>query len=148
MKNRFVRGRAGLTALGVAAFVAASSSIDAQRDDVTPLSLQPDHAVERRLDRGEAHRYALALDAGTYARVIVEQRGVDVIAEVRGEDDATIAEIQGEIGTTGEEQVELVAGVAGTYVIVIRPAPANAAGAYAIRVSDVRPAGNADRARQ
>src|SRR5262249_43747961 len=60
----------------------------------------------------------------------------------------TIAEIQGEIGTTGEEQVELVAGVAGTYAIVIRPAPANAAGAYAIRVSDVRPAGNADRARQ
>jgi CHAT domain-containing protein/Tfp pilus assembly protein PilF len=146
MTKRIVRGGAALSAVAVAALL-DPSPLTAQREDVTPLDSQ--QFVERRLDRGEAHRYALTLRAGDYVRVIVEQRGIDVTAQVRSADGTLVAEVQDDIRTTGEEQIEIVAVHAASYGVVVSAAPGIAApGAYAIRVGDRRTATDADRAIQ
>ena len=141
MTKRMVRGRATLSAVGLFALCCTASPI--AQEDVTHLA--SGRVVERRLDRGEAHRYALTLNAGTYARITVEQRGIDIVAEISGAGGATVAEIEDDVRTTGEEQVEIVADAAGTYGVVVKAAPGSAVpGAYAIQLSDVRPATDAD----
>ena len=125
----------------------AALPLTAQHQDVTPL--EAGRVIERHLERGAEHRYTIALGAGEYARVIVEQRGVDVIAQARGPDDGAIADFEDEIRNSGQEQVEIVADVPGTYSIAIRAAPGIvAAGAYTISLAGQRAATDSDRAIQ
>src|SRR5262249_31393458 len=142
MTNRIVRGRATLPAAGLI-LVLFGASLTAQREAITPLELHS--LVECRLDRGEAHRYALTLNAGDYARVTVEQRGIDIVASTGGVDDKATADFQDDVRTSGEEQVEIVAAAAGTYAVVVKAAPGSAApGAYAIHLDDLRKATDSD----
>ncbi|HMF97993.1 MAG TPA: hypothetical protein VKE96_27020, partial [Vicinamibacterales bacterium] len=142
MTKRVVRGRAMFPAGGLIV-VLFCTSLTAQREQVAALQLNS--LVERRLDRGEAHRYALTLNTGDYARVGVEQRGIDVVAQTRGTDDTPIADFQDDVRTSGEEQVEIVAAAAGTYTVVVKAAPGSAApGAYAIHLDDLRTASDRD----
>ena len=142
MTKRIVGGRATFPAGGLIV-VLFCTSLTAQREEVAPLQLHS--LVERRLDRGEAHRYAVTLNAGDYARVGVEQRGIDVVAQTRGADDTPIADFQDDVRSNGEEQVEIVAAAAGTYAVVVKAAPGSAApGAYAIHLDDLRTASDRD----
>src|SRR5262249_46522721 len=104
-------------------------------------TLESEQFVERRLDRGEQHRYSIALREGEYARVVVEQRNIDVIVQVRNADDDVIEEFDDEIRTIGEEQVEMVAAAAATFDVLVRPMPGSTApGAYAVRIAERRAA--------
>jgi CHAT domain-containing protein/Tfp pilus assembly protein PilF len=115
--------------------------------DVT--ALEPGGLIQRHLARGEEHRYQLPLAAGEFARVIVEQKGIDVIVEVRDPDDHAIDEFQEEIRPFAEEGVDVVAGESGTHTLAIRPADGAAhPGDYTIRLDSRRPAGAGDRAMQ
>ena len=144
MTNGFIPRAAAAAAIGVTCAVSGPTAV-AQRAD--PVSLDGGDVVERGLDRGTEHRYLIALKTGEHARVIVEQRGIDVIVEIRSGDDAVVAEFEDEMRSVGEEHVDLVGDIAGSPTIVIRAAPGGAlAGAYAIRVADRRPATDADRA--
>src|SRR5262249_4084677 len=135
-------GRATFAAAGLI-LVLLCTSLTAQREEVTPLDLHS--LVERRLDRGEAHRYAVTLNAGDYARITVEQRGIDVVASTRGVDDSAMADFQDDVRTGGAEQVEIVAAAAGAYAVVVKAAPGSAApGAYAIHLDDLRKATDRD----
>ena len=115
--------------------------------DVTTLELtQP---IERQLTRGEEHRFQLALKEREYAGVVVEQRGVDVIVEVRGPKGGVIADYDDEVRKRGQEQVDLVADPAGVYTIVIKAAPGTVVpGSYAITLDSRRTAREADRSMQ
>ena len=111
-----------------------------------PTVIETGRTVELRLGRGDEHRYAIVLAAGEYARVVVEQRGVDVIASVRGADSSAIEEFEDDIRTVGCEQVEMVADSAGVYGLAIRTAPGTVGpGSYAVRLAERRPATDADR---
>ena len=146
MTQRSVRGCATLAAVCVAAAFQSTLPLTAQRD---AAALEADTVVERRLDRAEEHRYTVALRTGDYARVIVEQHGIDVIAQVRDVDDRPIAEFEDEIRNDGQEQVEVVADAPGLYTIAVRAAPGIAApGSYAIRVAARRASTDSDRACQ
>jgi CHAT domain-containing protein len=122
----------------------AGPPLSAQGQDVT--TLQGETPVQRQLARGEEHRYIVALDAGEYARVVVEQQGIDIVAQLRGTDDAVIAEFADEMRRHAEEPVDIVADVAGTYVIAVKPALGVVEpGSYAIRLAAHRTATDADR---
>jgi CHAT domain-containing protein/Tfp pilus assembly protein PilF len=111
-------------------------------------TLTPDQAIERRLARGEEHRYQLALTSGEYASVIVEQRGIDVLVQVRGADEA-VADVDDEPRSRGQEHVEVVADVGVTFTVAIKPAPGiTAPGFYTIRIASRRVAADADRSTQ
>lgn len=112
----------------------------------TPDVLQPDQTIERRLARGEEHRYQIAMTSGEYARVIVEQRGVDVVVQVRGIDDRPIADFDDEVQRAGQEQVDVVANMAGIYTMVITAGRGTVLpGTYTIRVGGRRSAAADDR---
>src|SRR4051812_21428750 len=90
-----------------------------------------DRTIERYLSRGDDHRYRLSLNAGVCVRVIVQQRGVDVLVETRDPAGNLIAEFDDEIRPRGAEQIDLVAEVSGTYTIRVRTSPVTfASGGY------------------
>src|SRR5262249_39172170 len=102
--------------------------------------------IERFLSRGEDHRYQIGLMRGEYARVVVDQQGLDVIVRVRAADGHVVAEFNDEIRARGEECVELVADATGVYSISVEPRPdALGSAPYVIRVADRRVATDADR---
>ena len=102
--------------------------------------------ILRRLSYGDAHRYRLALAAGEFARVVVEQQGIDVVVDVRDADDVEIDEFQDEIKAHGEEDVDIVATNAGTYTVTIASAAGTIEpGLYTIRLDSHRPATDIDR---
>ncbi len=147
MMAAFVRGCATLAALALATLRPSVLTVGTHPQDA-PL-LEPHSAVERSIDRHDVHKYSIALSADEHARVMVEQRGIDVIAEVRGLDGQAVSEFQDEIRNTGREEIDLVADGAGTYTIAIRAAPGSVVpGSYAITMVDCRSATASDRALQ
>jgi tetratricopeptide (TPR) repeat protein len=125
--------------------VHGSAKLEAQEAGATML--QGGESTERSIVRGEEHRYAVALEAGEYVNVIVEQRGIDVSIQIRGVDGSVLADFDDEITSTGQEQPEIVAGASGTYTLAIKPAAGMIKpGAYAIRVASRHQATAADSA--
>jgi CHAT domain-containing protein len=115
--------------------------------DVAALDAGP--AIERYLTRGNDHQYRLTLKAGEWLRVIVEQRGVDVAVQTRDGAGNVIATVDDEIRLDGDEDVDLVANVSGTYTFSVTASPvALGAGRYTIRIASRRPATDADREAQ
>src|SRR5690349_10390055 len=113
----------------------------------TPLVIgQP---IAREMRGGEQHAFQLQLTAGQYARVILEQKGIDVVLALSGTDGKQLLEVDNNLsGTRGMEVVSLIAEVSGTYVLTVRSLEKNAsAGRYEIRLEDLRTATAADRTR-
>ena len=129
--------------------VAASSlpqqtpkSADSDRQAAT---LQPNSAVRRELTGGEEHFYQVRMEPGQYARVIVEQRGIDVEVWVRGTDGKTFVRFDSQYGTEGEEVAEMVADTAAARQLSVRsPSRTAASGQYEIRIAEMRAAGKND----
>ena len=104
-------------------------------------TLESGRPVEREISGGQKHVYQVALTEGQYANVVVEQRGVDVVARLFAADGQLIADVGLGRTTQGSERVELVAEVAGNYKLEIAPSlPKAGAGTYAIQLSEVREA--------
>ncbi|MEM2002205.1 MAG: tetratricopeptide repeat protein [Candidatus Methanomethylicaceae archaeon] len=97
---------------------------------------------------GEAHVYRLALAVGQYVRVVVAQRGIDVVVRLFGPDGREIVEVDSPTGTQGEEVVSHVADATGTYRLEVRPLEKEAPpGRYEIRIEELRQADEQDRTR-
>src|SRR5262245_53157437 len=100
--------------------------------------LEPGVAVQRELAGGQQHVYQLSLLQDQYARVVVEQRGVDVIIRVFGTDGQSIAEFDSELRVNGEEPAALIASATGVHTIQIESKyKADAAGRYQIEFSEL-----------
>jgi hypothetical protein len=59
-----------------------NSSTQLQQADTGDLKVG--QAVERELKGGEGHSYHVPLTSGQYVRVVVEQKGIDVLVKVFG----------------------------------------------------------------
>jgi CHAT domain-containing protein/Tfp pilus assembly protein PilF len=105
--------------------------------------------VTREMRGGEQHTYQVSLSAGQYARVVVEQKGIDVVLSLLGADGKPLLEVDNNLsGTRGMEIVSLVAEVSSTYVLSVRSLEKNAsAGRYEVRLEDLRTATETDRTR-
>jgi CHAT domain-containing protein/tetratricopeptide (TPR) repeat protein len=111
--------------------------------------LEDGRTIERRVATGDDHRYFVAAAAGDCIHVIVEQHGVDLIAQTRDRSGNPIADFNDEVRREGEEHVALVADASGIYSVMIRAASvANAAGRYTIRIAVRHAATDADRSMQ
>jgi CHAT domain-containing protein/Tfp pilus assembly protein PilF len=141
MTRRSIRWYAAL-AVCTAAGAWGPRALSAQEPSV--FTLAEKEPAERSIGRREEHHYAIALAAGEYAGIVVEQRGINVSAEVRSPDGTVIGEFDDEITPMGREQIDLVADQAGRYALVIKtPAGVVEPGAYVIRLAD-RHAASAD----
>ena len=55
--------------------------------------------IERELSGGESHSYQLNITTGQYARVIIEQKGIDVVVSVFGPDGKLITAVDNPNGS-------------------------------------------------
>src|SRR5689334_1923439 len=105
--------------------------------------------IAREMRGGEQHAYQLRLSAGQYARIVAEQKGIDVVLALSGADGKPLLEVDNNLsGTRGMEVVSLVAEVSGTYTLNVRSLEKGAApGRYELQLEDLRIATDSDRTR-
>src|SRR6185295_17612293 len=92
--------------------------------------------IAREMRGGEHHPYQVKLNAGQYARIVVEQKGIDVVLALSGADGKPLLEVDNNLsGTRGMEVVSLVAEVSGVYLFNVRSLEKGAsAGRYELRL--------------
>src|SRR5215510_3483682 len=86
--------------------------------DVRPL--EPGKPIECEIAGGQGHDYRITLSAGQFMKVIVDQRGIDVVVGLLGPDAKQIMEFDSEIRSQGQETVWQVAEVAGSYRLNVK----------------------------
>ncbi|MGH9752918.1 MAG: tetratricopeptide repeat protein [Blastocatellia bacterium] len=111
--------------------------------------LEPGRTIKRELADGQRHTYRINLGADQFLRVIVEQDGIDVVVRLSGPDGKQIMEFDSESRPRGQEPAALVAEAAGEHRLTVEPTQKEAAaGRYEIRIEELRPATDDDRALQ
>ena len=71
-------------------------------------SLTIGKSLERSITGGETHAYTVDLEPNQYARVTIEQLGIDLVARFRDAEGNILADFDVEPRTTGQEVVDLV----------------------------------------
>lgn len=87
---------------------------------VLASALAPGTAVERALAPGATQVFEAGLTSGTPYRIAVEQRGIDVVVEVRSAQGAHLAMVDGPLERWGLEEILLRPPTNGTYQVEVR----------------------------
>lgn len=100
--------------------------------------------IERELTGGEGHSYRVMLTAGQYLRVVVEQKGIDVIVRLFGPDGQKLTEVDN-FSMPGVESIFTVAGASGAYRIEVQSSIKDTkVGNYEIKTEELREATSKD----
>lgn len=100
--------------------------------------LEPGRPLRAEVRGGGSHEWRLRLAAGEYARVVVMQRGIDVVVTALAPDGGVAGEVDSPNGTNGPEPLAIAAKVAGDYTVrATSPDTAAAPGACEARVEYV-----------
>ena len=124
------------------------ASVATAQSPTEPHVLEYGKPVERELTGGEVHAYSLQMAAGQFSKVIVDQRGIDLVVTAFGPDDKQIARVDSPNGTQGPEWVLLLAEASGSYRLELRSVEVmiaggrhevTAAGRYEVKIDTLRP---------
>src|SRR5262247_820389 len=116
-------------------------------DEKEVRELEAGKSIKGELAGGRRHAYRISLGADQFLKVVIEQQGIDVVAQVSGPDGKQILEFDSESRLQGREEVSLVAEEAGVFQLIVRPKQNGApAGSYEIRIEELRVATDTDRA--
>ncbi len=125
----------------------AQESRGAGQGAAEACELTPEAPVESALAGGESHAYRITLASGQFLRVVVEQRGLDLVMVVFGPDGRQVAKAEKK---NHEESaaVSVLAEMAGAYRLeVSTPEKTVAAGRYGVKIEAMREATLQDRSR-
>ena len=121
----------------VISITAAGLNIFGQvKTNLVTRSLSDGQVIERELKGDESHLYSIALTAGQYLRIIVVQKGVDVVVTFFGADDKKLVEVDSPNGTQGPELLSFIAETTEIYRLEVRSPEKTAAGWYKV---DLKP---------
>ncbi|HVS31731.1 MAG TPA: PPC domain-containing protein [Thermoanaerobaculia bacterium] len=100
----------------------------------TPL--ERDRPLAADIAAGEVHEYAVAATAGSLLRVVVEQRGIDLVLTAHAPDGAKVGEVDSPNGANGPEPLAFVTSEAGSYRFEVRSLEKDVKpGKYEIRIA-------------
>jgi CHAT domain-containing protein/Flp pilus assembly protein TadD len=117
---------------------------NANQSDVVKLELGK--PIEREMKGGELHTYEIALTKDQYLKVVVDQRGIDVVVQVIALDGKQILEVDSPNGDNGPEPVELIAEASGNYRLNVQSLEKIApVGKYEIKIIALHAATSNDR---
>jgi CHAT domain-containing protein/tetratricopeptide (TPR) repeat protein len=120
----------------------------AKQSDNNIHLLEMNKPLERELPGGQSQSYRITLTAGQYIRVVVDQRGIDVVVSLFGPDGKQIVEVDSPNGTQGPEPVLAIAETSGAYRLEVRSLEKNASvGRYEVKIEEVRKATEQDKSR-
>jgi CHAT domain-containing protein len=117
----------------------------AQQDPENGTNLELGKPFEKEISGGQVQSYRIALSAGQFVSVIVQQRGIDVIERLFAPGGKLVAQFDFELRPQEAEKAEFVAQTAGVYRLEIKTKIKGAAGRYEIRVEEIRAANEQDR---
>jgi tetratricopeptide (TPR) repeat protein len=104
--------------------------------------------VTDELAPGETHTYLFTLEANQFARVVVQQRGVDVALSLRTDAGLLVATADDVESPNGSEALLVVTEAAGSFKLeVYADADAETRGQYSVRLAQVRAAAPQDHER-
>ncbi len=110
------------------------------KQDAANQPLEQGKPIERELKGGEIHNYIFKPEAGQFVAIIVDQRGIDVVAVLFAPDGKQLAEVDSPNGSKGPESVLFVAKESGNYRLEVRPLEKTATGLYEIKIDAFRTA--------
>jgi CHAT domain-containing protein/tetratricopeptide (TPR) repeat protein len=110
-------------------------------------TLAPGEVITQNIKGSEAHVFRLALAAGQYVHVVVEQRDVNVVLKLSCPGVRVPVEVDSPNGRRGPEAVSTVAELAGSYKLEISANKTQLAGSYELRVEGPRESTPADEKR-
>jgi CHAT domain-containing protein/Tfp pilus assembly protein PilF len=127
----------------VSAKLEQTASGESRQADVRELKMgQP---IERELSNSTTHSYSVTLTQGQYLKVVVDQKGVDVVIRVFGPDGQKLRDVN-ETPAAVLESTFVIADAAGTYRIEVEASSKDAkSGTYEIRIKDLRESTSKDR---
>lgn len=135
-----------MAAAAVVVLAAPVSTRQSHAADSVTL-LKPGATIERRLDAAERQTYDVVLAAGDCAALTVDQDGLDVVIRQLDAAGSPVATFDQETRKNGRERVSFVADASRAYRLTIAARYAkHDAGAYSIRLDEIRPATDRDRA--
>ncbi|MEW6734658.1 MAG: tetratricopeptide repeat protein, partial [Acidobacteriota bacterium] len=103
------------------------------------IVLEQGNPIERELTGGEIHSYQIKLIAGQFLNVVVEQKGIDIVAVLFSPDGKQLAEIDSPNRAQGPEPVLFITEVTGNHHLEIRSLEKTAsAGHYKIKIEELR----------
>jgi len=104
--------------------------------------------VSARLSKGETHRYPLSLTAGQYAQVEAKALSGDITLELTAPDGRKLMKMKARNGIPEGNSVTVATEEAASYFVKITAMDPQKDGVeYQVRISELRPAKDADRAR-
>jgi hypothetical protein len=87
---------------------------------------------------GESHAYRIGLRSGQYLKVVIEQRGIDVVVRLFGPDVQKLTEVDND-PAVGMESIFVVAEISGQYRLEVQSSKKAAkAGRYEARIEELR----------
>jgi tetratricopeptide (TPR) repeat protein len=132
LPSLYVRACA-LTVALMSCFVCLASP---QSDVQQPLDVRPLQAgvpVERELSGGQTHLYQCTLAAGQSLKVVIEQRGVDILPALIGPDSKQLIEDDNELDDRGIELLLWRAQTPGAYQLRLSARGRDITGRYVLR---------------
>lgn len=110
--------------------------------------LNPGEVIEREMAGVAVHSYRVALKAGQFVHIAVEQKGIDVVLTLIDPEGAPLIEADSPNGAEGPESVSYIAESTGTYTLKISSLEKEApAGRYTVKLDELRAAVPQDRSR-
>jgi CHAT domain-containing protein len=126
---------------------AAGQRVPLVAPDADVYTLARGEVISRHMSSGETHAFKLNLSAKQFARIVVQQQGVNVGIKVLGPGGETLLEMDSPNGSYGLEAVSILASSPGSYRIEVYSAPTLPSGDYELRVEGPREASASDEIR-
>jgi tetratricopeptide (TPR) repeat protein len=127
--------------------LAAFCAFGQAKTDLDVRQLTAEKSVERELKGDEAHLYNVALAAGQYLQVAVEQKGIDLVVKLFDSSEKKLAGVDSSSGgMQGPKPLSFVAETAGNYRLEVRSVEKNSpAGRYVVKIKELRDATEKDK---
>lgn len=109
-------------------------------------TLELNKPLERELSGIQKHSYQITLTSNQYTKILIEQHGIDIEAQLFAPDGKSILNFDSELRVNEKENVEFVAQTEGQYRLDVKSKYKNAAGRFEIRLMEIRPANDRDKA--
>ena len=122
------------TGVELASLNSATQKLSSPVKQARPLAVND--VVRRTFEADTTHVYQLTLSAQKFARIVLEQKGVDVVLTVMAPDGSLYRKVDNPNGLYGPETISILADAASVYSIEISASVNTPGGGYELRVEE------------